>query len=186
MTHTDLTPSRTPLGSLSRQGRCGRGHPFHEASLPFVTDIMVHPAWSSNVTPNVLSFSKRPFQTTTATSVRKQFLHAALERKRYSCTRSRAGFSEGPLTWALFGIMSSTENEVQSASQTEGRPSGFVSDILLNAVEPGVNTSVIIFINIVFGLLIVTAVTLTIFTGFNIHLIFFSILSVGLMIALNM
>lgn len=82
--------------------------------------------------------------------------------------------------------MNLTEKELKTASQTEGRSSGFVSDIILNAVEPGVNTSVILFINIVFGLLLVTAVALTIITGFSIHLIIFSILTVGLMIALNM
>lgn len=82
--------------------------------------------------------------------------------------------------------MSCAESEVQIASQAGERSSGFVSDIILNAVEPGVNHSVIIFVNIVFGLLIVTALTLTIITGFNIHLMIFSILSAGLMIALNM
>lgn len=79
-----------------------------------------------------------------------------------------------------------TDFAVKTTSQTEEKTSGFVSDIILNAVEPGVNNSVIIFINIVFGLLLVTAVALTIVLGFNIHLIVFSILTAGLMIALNM
>lgn len=63
---------------------------------------------------------------------------------------------------------------------------GFVSDIILNAVEPGVNYSVLLFLNIVFILLLVTLVVLTLVTNFNIHLIIFSILTVGLMIGLNM
>lgn len=80
--------------------------------------------------------------------------------------------------------MSSTPED--KAPLPEKQSSGFVSDIVLNAVEPGVNSSVVLFINIVFGLLLVTAVVMTVVTDFNIHLIFFSILTAGLMIALNM
>lgn len=79
--------------------------------------------------------------------------------------------------------MSESEKKVPG---TKSQSCGFVSDIILNAVEPGVNYSVIAFINIVFGLLLLTSIVLTILTGFNLHLIFFTILTVGLMVALNM
>ena len=73
-----------------------------------------------------------------------------------------------------------------AASPSEKRPGGFVSDIILNAVEPGVNYSVLLFLNIVFVLLFLTLVLFTFITDFNIHLIFLSILTLGLMIGLNM
>ncbi len=63
---------------------------------------------------------------------------------------------------------------------------GFVTEVFQNAIQPGVNYSVLLFINIVFGLLLLTTVTLTVITDFNIHLIFFTILTAGLMVALNM
>lgn len=84
------------------------------------------------------------------------------------------------------------QQESQSASKSGGaslgekQSCGFVSDIILNAVEPGVNNSVLIFLNIVFTLLLLTLVALILLTGFNIHLVLFSILTVGLMIGLNM
>jgi hypothetical protein len=81
---------------------------------------------------------------------------------------------------------SSSSSTATEAPRGGKQSSGFVSDVILNAVEPGVNYSVVIFINIVFGLLLVTSVVLTIVTEFNTHLIFFTILTAGLMIALNM
>ncbi len=72
------------------------------------------------------------------------------------------------------------------ASPSEKRPGGFVSDIILNAVEPGVNYSVLLFLNIVFVLLFSTLVIFIFVTDFNLHLIFLSILTLGLMIGINM
>ena len=71
-------------------------------------------------------------------------------------------------------------------SLAEKQSCGFVSDIILNAVEPGINYSVLLFLNVVFILLLVTLVTLMILVGLNIHLLVFSVLTVGLMIGFNM
>ena len=80
----------------------------------------------------------------------------------------------------------STSLETEKIPGTQSQSRGFVSDIILNAVEPGVNYSVIAFVNIVFGLLLLTSIVLTVLTDFNLHLIFFTILTAGLMVALNM
>lgn len=74
----------------------------------------------------------------------------------------------------------------KNGAAPEGEPRGFVSDIIMNAVEPGVSYSVLLFLNIVFLLLLLTLVALMLLTGFNIHLMVFSILTVGLMIGFNM
>ncbi len=62
---------------------------------------------------------------------------------------------------------------------------GFVSDIVLNAIEPGVNTSVLIFINVVFALLLFTVVGILLIE-FNVLLLTFGLLAAGLMIGVNM
>ncbi len=62
---------------------------------------------------------------------------------------------------------------------------GFISDIILNAVEPGVNYSVLLFLNIVFILLLLIPVMMSVLTGFNIHLLIFGVLTVMLMIGFN-
>ena len=67
-----------------------------------------------------------------------------------------------------------------------GQPRGFVSDIVLNAVEPGVNGPVLFFMNTVFVLLFSTVVVLSFLTGFNIHILLFGILTIGLMVGINM
>jgi len=61
---------------------------------------------------------------------------------------------------------------------------GFISDIVLNAVEPGVNTSVLIFINVAFVLLLVT-VAVVLLIDFNMMLLLLGILAAGLMIGVN-
>ena len=61
-----------------------------------------------------------------------------------------------------------------------------MSDIILNALEPGVTYPVLLFLNIVFVLLLVTLVMLILLVGFNIHLLVFLFLTAGLMIGLNM
>ncbi len=60
---------------------------------------------------------------------------------------------------------------------------GFISDIILNAVEPGVNYSVLLYI--VFILLLLIPVMMSVLTGFNIHLLIFGVLTVMLMIGFN-
>ena len=74
----------------------------------------------------------------------------------------------------------------EDADAVAKKPGGFIADVVMSAVEPGVNSSVLLFMNIVFVLLFCFLVLFTVLTGFNIHLIFLSILSLGLMIAINM
>lgn len=62
---------------------------------------------------------------------------------------------------------------------------GFVSDIVLNALEPGVNASVLVFLNVIFVLLLATLVGLSFATGFNVHILLFGVLTVGLMVGFN-
>ena len=77
--------------------------------------------------------------------------------------------------------------EENGAAQQEAleQSRGFVSDIILNAIEPGVNASVLIFINVVFALLLVTVVVILLI-DFNVILLVFGILAAGLMIGMNM
>lgn len=81
---------------------------------------------------------------------------------------------------------STSEPEARGAPLAGNQSSGFLSDIVLNAIQPGVNYSVLLFLNIVFGLLLLTILALIIVTNFNIHLVVFAILTAGLMISLNM
>ena len=70
---------------------------------------------------------------------------------------------------------------------TEGSGSrGFILDVVLNAFEPGVNNSVLLFMNIVFVLLLCSLVAITFIIGFNIHLLILGILAFGLMLAFNL
>lgn len=69
------------------------------------------------------------------------------------------------------------------APQPEGR--GFVQDIVLNIFEPGVNQSVLIFLNLSFVLLILTLIVLTVLVGFDLHVLFMTVLAVGLMAGFN-
>lgn len=75
------------------------------------------------------------------------------------------------------------QEEKSHTSASESR--GFVADLLLNAFEPGVNSSVLIFLNLVFFLLLVTLVAVTFITGINLHVIFLGILALGVMIGFN-
>ena len=70
-----------------------------------------------------------------------------------------------------------------AASNKESR--GFLSDLVLNAFEPGVNSAVLIFLNLIFFFLLATLVAVTFVTGINIHVIFLGILALGLMIGFN-
>ena len=62
---------------------------------------------------------------------------------------------------------------------------GFFNEIGASIFESGANNSVIIAINCIFGALIVTLCALMLLWSFNIHLIFITTLSIGLMIAIN-
>lgn len=75
------------------------------------------------------------------------------------------------------------QEEKSQISSSESR--GFIADLMLNAFEPGVNSSVLIFLNLVFFLLLVTLVAVTFITGINMHIIFLGILALGLMIGFN-
>ena len=77
------------------------------------------------------------------------------------------------------------EKQEEKSQNSASEPRGFVTDLLLNAFEPGVNSSVLIFLNLVFFLLLVTLVAITFITGFNLHVVFLGILALGLMIGFN-
>ena len=77
----------------------------------------------------------------------------------------------------------SVDDAKHQSSRSE--PRGFVTDLVLNAVEPGVNSSVLIFLNLVFFLLLVTLVGITVITGLNIHIIFLGVVALGIMIGFN-
>ncbi len=62
---------------------------------------------------------------------------------------------------------------------------GFVLDVMLNAVEPGVNSSVLLFLNGVFVLLLCTLAVVAVFIGLNIHIVFLGILSLVVMVGFN-
>ena len=74
----------------------------------------------------------------------------------------------------------------QQTLSHRGQARGFVTDVVLSAVEPGVNNSVLVLINAVFVLLVVTLTLILVFlTGFNIHVIIMCLLSVGVLIGVN-
>jgi hypothetical protein len=77
------------------------------------------------------------------------------------------------------------EKQEEKSQTSASEPRGFATDLLLNAIEPGVNNSVLIFLNLVFFLLLVTLVAVTFITGINLHVIFLGILALGLMIGFN-
>ena len=64
-------------------------------------------------------------------------------------------------------------------------PRGFFSDLVLNALEPGVNSSVLVFLNVVFFLLLATLIAVTFITGLNFHIVFLGVMALGLMIGFN-
>lgn len=77
------------------------------------------------------------------------------------------------------------EKQEEKSQSSASEPRGFVTDLLLNAFEPGVNSSVLIFLNLIFFLLLVTLVAVTFITGINLHVIFLGILALGLMVGFN-
>ena len=63
---------------------------------------------------------------------------------------------------------------------------GFLADVVLNAIEPGVNRSVLVLVNVVFVVLLVTLVTIMVFlVGLNVHVIIMCTLAAGVLIGLN-
>lgn len=77
--------------------------------------------------------------------------------------------------------------DASSSTPTVAPPSGrgFVQDIVLNIFEPGVNQSVLIFLNLTFLLLILTLIGITVLVGFDLHILFLMVLAVGLMVGFN-
>ena len=59
------------------------------------------------------------------------------------------------------------------------------SDVVRNAVEPGVNHSVMMFVNIVFLLLILTIIIMIGFSNGKLYMIVLLMLAFGLFIAFN-
>lgn len=116
-------------------------------------------------------------------------------RRRRKSKREREDVGEGNLS-PLSGETSPPSGDTLPSSQSSSgasasvqrkeEPRGFVSDIILNAIEPGVNKSVLLFLNIIFVLLLITLIAQSFLIGFNVHLIIMSILTVGLMIGVNM
>lgn len=62
---------------------------------------------------------------------------------------------------------------------------GFFDEIGASIFQSGANASVILAINCIFSALIITLFALMVFYGINIHLIFMTVLAVGLMISIN-
>lgn len=62
---------------------------------------------------------------------------------------------------------------------------GFVVDVILSAFEPGVNSSVLLFLNGAFVLLLCTLAVLTVFVGLNVHIVFLGFLALGVMVGFN-
>lgn len=71
------------------------------------------------------------------------------------------------------------------ASTPPSSDRGFVTDIVLNVFEPGVNRSVLIFLNLTFACLLLTLVGLTLLVGLDLHIIFLIILAVALWAGFN-
>ena len=74
------------------------------------------------------------------------------------------------------------EKQEEKSQSSASEPRGFVTDLLLNAFKPGVNSSVLIFLNLIFFMLLVTLVAITFITGI---VVFLGILALGLMIGFN-
>ena len=99
--------------------------------------------------------------------------------------------SDHALDWLVSVCMATAntggehEKKEEKSQTSESESRGFVTDLLLNAFEPGVNSSVLIFLNLIFFLLLVTLVAATFITGINLHFIFLEILALGLTIGFN-
>ena len=60
-----------------------------------------------------------------------------------------------------------------------------MEDIILNVFEPGVNGSVLIFLNLAFVLLLLTLVGVTALVGLDLHILLLIVLAIGLMAGFN-
>ena len=60
-----------------------------------------------------------------------------------------------------------------------------MQDIILSVFEPGVNQSVLIFLNLAFVLLLLTLAGLTLLVGLDLHILFLIGLAIGLMAGFN-
>ena len=80
----------------------------------------------------------------------------------------------------------SRASKVPNTELSQSQSRGVFADIILNAVEPGTNQTVLIFLNLVFLLLLVTLAGVSVFTGINIHVIILGIITIGLCIGFNL
>ena len=62
---------------------------------------------------------------------------------------------------------------------------GFFEDVVLNTVEPGFNTSVLLVLNGALVLLLCTLLAVTLLTGLNVHMVVLGVLTLGFLIAFN-
>ena len=91
---------------------------------------------------------------------------------------------------SLFQLLVKKLNKMNSPSgvseniSTAEKSRGFITDVVLNAVEPGVNISVLIFINAAFVLLLVT-VAVVLLLDFSVLLLSMGVLAAGLMVGVN-
>lgn len=82
--------------------------------------------------------------------------------------------------------MSASPYQETQGQSRHGQARGFITDVALSVVEPGVNSSVLVFINAVFVLLLITLILILVFlTGFNMHVIIMCLLAVGVLIGIN-
>ncbi len=78
------------------------------------------------------------------------------------------------------------KNKQSNVEKQNPEARGVFADIILNAVEPGTNLTVLIFLNVVFVLLLATLAGVSVFTGINIHVIILSIITLGLCVGFNL
>ncbi len=78
------------------------------------------------------------------------------------------------------------QNRQYNAGKQKEEPRGIFADIILNAVEPGTNLTVLVFLNVVFVLLLATLAGVSVFTGINIHVVMLGIITLGLCVGFNL
>ena len=62
---------------------------------------------------------------------------------------------------------------------------GFVESVVYSALEPGINSSLHVFLNVVLVLLVVLWIGLLFIVGFSIHLIILAAITLGLLAVFN-
>ncbi|EDV28237.1 uncharacterized protein TRIADDRAFT_53649 [Trichoplax adhaerens] len=79
--------------------------------------------------------------------------------------------------------MAKSNNDTDAALSSDN--SGFFGPIVDNIFQPGVNSQVVIFINVVFVILLILFITLAVLWELNIHLIILGSLTFILIISIN-